>query len=92
MLLRPRKAKAGADRGDPESFEAHAIGGPPRPDGRKDSYRLLLPMSRLLEGVRGMMMKHLTAADTMCKPEHIAWAITVPAIWDEEGACRGAGA
>ncbi len=47
-------------------------------------FPLLLPVARLLEGIKNVACRHLDGADSTFQPEHIRWALTVPAIWSEE--------
>jgi hypothetical protein len=87
MLLRPSargSAGAPADRGNSESFVVRASGGPRAPDGGKMTYPLLLPMARLLEGIKSSVVRYMQSADSTFSLEDISWALTVPAIWDDE--------
>ena len=47
-------------------------------------FPLLLPVARLLEGIKSAACRHLNGADSTFQPEYIRWALTVPAIWSEE--------
>lgn len=83
MLLRDPSV---ADRGDPYSFRAVSANGwtpgAKGAAGRPLSSRpfpLLLPVARLLEGIKNNVARHLHAADSTFEPEMVAWCVTVPA-------------
>ena len=46
-------------------------------------FPLLLPVARLLEGIKIAAYRHLNSTDSTFQPEFIRWVLTVPAIWNE---------
>ena len=49
----------------------------------KKVFPLLLPVARLLEGIKITACRHLNGADSTFQPEFIRWVLTVPAIWSK---------
>lgn len=85
MLLRDASV---TDRGDPLAFRAFAANGwapgtagsaPRTSSAASRPFPLLLPVARLLEGIKGLACRHLKSADSRFSPEQVAWCVTVPA-------------
>jgi hypothetical protein len=85
MALNPGSSSSPPNRGDVGAFGVTGVGGPPGANGQPRSWQLMLPMQRLLERVRDSVYTELSGLDADFTPKSVAWGLTVPAIWDEEG-------